>query len=163
MGSSRQYSDEDRATACALLEANGYPQKKGAMNKTSKATGIPPSTLRGWFTEQNNPPPTKLRDEKKIDIAEALKNELAEIFQAMHTTRPEASYRELSTALGIVIEKIALVSGDPTQRLAVTDWRSEAIRMIKNKEVDFEEMVKQFGEHDAELLFEQAGVSIQTG
>lgn len=46
------------------------------------------------------------------------------------------------------------------QRLVIEDVRAEAIRLIKANEVDFEAMVNQFGKHDAELLFELAGVPV---
>lgn len=120
MGKRRQYSDEERAEACALLEANGYPEVKGAMAKTSRIVDIPPATLRGWFTEQNNPPPTELRDRKRMDLKSAIDAELDAIFEAMRTKRKEASYRDLTTAAGIFADKKILLDGGLTSNDEMT-------------------------------------------
>ena len=129
MAARNWHNDEFRASAVLMLEAAGYPDRKGALSQVSGRLGVPLSTLRGWFNGQHNPPPAKLRNEKRIDLLEAIRDELAEIFPAMAERRIDASYRELVTAAGILIDKQQLLTGKPTGALTlqveyVNDWRN---------------------------------------
>ena len=114
--SKRRYDDKFRASAVVMLEAAGYPDKVGALARVSKATGAPPSTLSGWFKRSSNPPPSDIRDEKELDLVQALKDELTAIFPAMAGVREDASYRELAISAAIMIDKLQLLKGGPTDR-----------------------------------------------
>ncbi len=75
-----------------------------------------PITLRRWATGQSNPPPNKIVVEKKIDLINAIRSEIADILGVMPEVRDSATYRELGTTLGILIDKVLLLQGEPTQR-----------------------------------------------
>jgi hypothetical protein len=114
----KQYTDDDVATALAFLEASGYPDKKGALEMASRHTRVPTRTLRRWYIGQMHPISDNTVARKKVDLAEALDNELAEIFAARTDARDEASYKDLATAAGIFIDKKQLLTGKPTQRIS---------------------------------------------
>lgn len=131
MAKRARYDDKFRASAVLMLEAAGYPDKKGSLSHVSSQIGVPISTLNGWFTGAHNPPPSDIRDEKRIDLLEAIQAELSAIFPAMAERREDASYRELVTAAGILIDKRQLLTGKPTGAVAiqveyVNDWRNES-------------------------------------
>jgi hypothetical protein len=114
----KQYTDDDVATALAFLEASGYPNKKGSLELASRHTRVPTRTLRRWYIGQMHPVSDNNVARKKVDLAEALDNELAEIFAALMDARDEASYKDLATAAGIFIDKKQLLTGKPTARIA---------------------------------------------
>lgn len=148
----RRYDDEDRASAVLMLEAAGYPDKKGAMSQVAKQLAVSRSTLRGWATGTSNPPPAKVRHEKKIVLVSAIQEELAEIFPTMAGKRQDASYRELVTAAGILIDKLQLLSGKPT-------WRGEIIDLLKSGAITPDDVVSELGDELATELFDAAGVA----
>lgn len=115
----RRYTDEERATAVVALEAEGYPDKTGALTAVSRRMGVPGTTLRRWFKSEQNPPPAEMVHEKKIDLVAAIKAELAEVVAAFSSTRPDADYRALMTAFGILTDKLQLLEGKATQRTEV--------------------------------------------
>ena len=131
----RRYDDEFRASAVLMLEAAGYPEREGGLSQVAGHLDVPLSTLRGWFTGAHNPPPAKVRNQKKIDLREAIREELAGIFPAMAEKRQDATYRELATAAGILIDKDQLLSGQPTERqeINVTDHRERTLAGIARK------------------------------
>lgn len=110
-----QYDDEFRASAVLMLEAAGWPDKLGAAADVSRRVGVPQQTLTRWATGANNPPPSKIVKHKKLDIQAAIKAELAAIFAAMPAARDGASYRDLGVVSGILVDKLQLLSGEPTQ------------------------------------------------
>jgi len=99
-----------------MLQAAGYPEKKGSLERVSDHLGVPRSTLSGWANGKHNPPPSELRLEKKEDLQQFIIRELSCIFGEMDDARKDASYRDLSTAAGILIDKIQLLTGGPTGR-----------------------------------------------
>lgn len=111
-----------------MLEAQGYPNKKGALSAVAKHLGVPRSTLRGWHTAQNNPPPSEIRREKRGDLAALIESELDSIFDEMPNARQDASYRDLATAAGILIDKKQLLSGEPTERAEIVDSPRERLK-----------------------------------
>ncbi len=120
MGGKRKasaFTDEERADAVALYHLRGGPDRKGALTETAKHLNIWPNTLRRWETGESNPPPTNIVIKKKEDIRQALFELLGlAVFYAKREVS-EATFRELSTTIGIVTDKILLLSGEPTQRI----------------------------------------------
>lgn len=47
-----------------------------------------------------------------------------------------------------------------TDRVEVTDWQTEAVMAIRSGEVDYVELVEEFGDDLATQLFQQAGVPV---
>lgn len=119
MTSKRRYTDQQRADLVVMLLSEGYPDKKGALQKVADYSKVPAATLHRWFREKNNPPPSKLVSEKAFDLKQALQEELQAILDTMPEAREEASYGDLSRALGIVTDKLLLLDKQPTERIAV--------------------------------------------
>ena len=116
----RIYTDEDVAVALSFLKASGYPDKKGAMTTAAKHTGVPRNTLRRWANGEMHAVGNEVVARKTVDLAAVIDNELAEIFDEMNVARPDASYKDLAVAAGILIEKKQLIAGEPTHRIATT-------------------------------------------
>lgn len=110
----RKYDDKFRASAVVMLEAAGYPGKEGALTQVAKRLSVPHNTLRGWYHSEHNPPPSQLRQEKKGDLLDWIEEELAGIFSDMPGKREEASYRDMGTVAGILMDKKQLLTGNPT-------------------------------------------------
>lgn len=107
-----RYSDEQRAAVLAALDANG-----GNLSKTARDTGVPKSTLIAWRDNVHVPPPDELRTSKKLELTELIHAELEAIFETLPGKRNAADYRALTTGAGILVDKLALLQGDPTSRV----------------------------------------------
>jgi hypothetical protein len=141
MASKHRYTDQQRADLVVMLQSEGYPDKKGALQKVSNYSNVPMATLHRWFHEKQNPPPSKLVSEKAFDLKEALQTELQAILEAMPDARSEAPYADLSRALGIVADKLLLLQNKPTERIAVEhsgqisiDERRQRIQHLLNQD-----------------------------
>ena len=137
----RRYTDEFRASTVLMLQAAGYPDQKGALARVSNKVGVAHSTISRWFNANRNPPPSKLVREKKIDLVEAIRQELEGILHDMPGARQDAGYRELATAFGIMVDKLQLLSGKPTERPEFT-WQKEVEEAGINAGELFEQMVQ---------------------
>jgi hypothetical protein len=100
-----------------MLEAAGYPNRKGALREVAQQLKRHERTLSRWFNRENNPPPDILVTKKKIDLLEMLREEIAAILGEMGEKRTEATYRDLAVALGITIERLQLLSGESTANI----------------------------------------------
>jgi transposase-like protein len=116
----RTYDDKFRASAVIMLQAQGYPDTKGALQAVARNLGVATSTLQGWFNKTSNPPPPNIRREKEIDFVAAIKSELAEVLNLLPDKRDEATYRELVTAVGILTDKMRLLDGESTENTLAT-------------------------------------------
>jgi AraC-like DNA-binding protein len=119
MATKTRYDDKFRANAVILLEAAGYPDKKGALSEVAKHVGVQPRVLSRWFNGEQNPPPDQTVNEKRIELKELLSKEIDAIFAAMPGARADASYRDLGTVAGILIDKKQLIEGKATERQAI--------------------------------------------
>lgn len=109
-----RYDDKFRASAVVMLEAAGYPGKDGALTQTANHLKVPINTLKGWFTAERNPPPAELRNEKKRELAIELKSIAYKLAGAMVSKIEEATLQQTAVSLGIVIDKMQLLTGQPT-------------------------------------------------
>lgn len=110
-----RYDDKFRASAVVMLEAAGYPDKKGALEQVARNLGMPAPTLHRWIRAKNNPPPFDIVKEKRTELRDLLENELRAIFQEMPEARGDASYKDLGTVAGILFDKKQLIDGKPTE------------------------------------------------
>lgn len=149
----RRYDDKFRASAVVMLEAAGYPDREGALSHTANHLGIPLNTLKGWFTAKNNPPPAKLRNKKRLELTELLRNELHCIFDELPRARPDASYRDLGTVAAIFVDKLQLLEGKPT-------WIVEITNLLKDGSISPEQVENELGSELATELFESIGLSV---
>ncbi len=98
----QQYTEEDRATALAFLDACA-----GNLERAAKHTGIPRNTIRYWrdgggLTE----PVSELRQQKRSDFKKRWQDEADAALTAAAKIRYEASYRDLITAAAVATDKI---------------------------------------------------------
>lgn len=130
MGKRRQYTDEFRASAIVMLESQGYPDEPGALVSVASHLGIPHQTLSRWAKEAQNPAPPELVHEKTVDMCEMLRAEIRAALQAAPDAREFANYKDLITAVGIMLDKLQLLEGRPTaitQDTVTIDDRRETI------------------------------------
>ena len=114
MARAQRYSDDYRASAVLMVQAEGYPAKKGAVKRVADHLGIEERTLRRWVTGASNPPPDNVVHVKRLDLRKAITDELRGIFDELGKAREDASYRDLATAAGIFFDKLQLLNGNPT-------------------------------------------------
>lgn len=119
-----RYNDDFRAGLVAMLRSQGWPEQKGALTRVAQYGGVPATTLRRWALGIQNPPPVETVNEKTFDLANAIREELTAIFGELPSARPDADYRALVTAAGILIDKLQLLSGAATERTEhIVSWR----------------------------------------
>jgi transposase-like protein len=95
-----RYTDEYRASALALLDAN-----EGNAKKTAAELGISRRTLRGWYERANGHPPTETHQAARETLQETVERLLHKILGEMETKMGDATYRELYTSAGILADK----------------------------------------------------------
>lgn len=132
------YTDEFRASAVLMVEAAGYPQTKGALNRVANHLGIPRQTLQRWTRGTNNPPPPDLVTTKRQDFVELLEDIM---YGAAGETKKRIDNNELDsvtlpqlmTVAAIAVDKRRLLLGQSTEnndtvlRIVYTnDWRGPA-------------------------------------
>lgn len=117
----RRYTDEERASLVTMLISEGYhvdpaQAKKGALARVAKYAKVPQSTLHRWFKEKQNPPPSNLVTEKKVDLADAFENVIwlmmGQIEDPMVVA--EMSGKDMATAIGIFTDKMRLLRDQST-------------------------------------------------
>ncbi len=105
----RQYSDQDRASALAALDANG-----GNVAKTAKDVGVPRVTLIQWRDGVVSQGVSELRQVKKGDLADRLEEIAHKLVEAIPGKIGSAPLKEVAVALGIAVEKSRLLREKPT-------------------------------------------------
>jgi len=130
-----KYSDGYRATAIAMMTAEGYAGDATAIKRVyDKLEGDRPNvrTLRYWFQNQHKPAPEKLVQEKKEGLAELF--ELAAeryVRHAMQTDVVEkSSGAGAMTAAAIAVDKMRLLRDLPTEIIGVLPVVMEAYRAL---------------------------------
>ena len=115
-----------------VLGYGGNGDKTGAMAKVSKQYNVPPATLRGWWLNEHNPPPTEIRDIKTSEIIALIKNEVHGALTSMPNARPDASYKDLAVAGAVLIDKLQLLEGKATERIEhiSPEQRADRIREL---------------------------------
>lgn len=108
--SKRQYSDNDKASALAALDAN-----EGNVNLTSKQIGVPRKTLGEWAQNRHvSHDMAELRHDKKEGLATIIEMAVREMIGASATKLNGANFQQLWTGVGIGVDKIQLLKGEPT-------------------------------------------------
>jgi len=135
-----RYTDEFRATCVIMAQAEGYPERMGALSRAARKCGVSHQTLGRWVRAEYNPPPRKTVQVKKEAIIENIKAELWAIFGDMIDARQDANYRELGTVFGILTDKMQLLTGEPT---GIINWRRAMDDIPGAASEEFEAMVKE--------------------
>ena len=125
-------SDEQKAMFLLQLETLNYPHTEHALLEVTKRVGAPSrKTLRRWWSEKDTSPEGKVAQHKKPDLIAALADLLhLHITAATEAVQGSEDIRALDVGIGILVDKIQLLSGKPTGAVAiqveyVNDWRSE--------------------------------------
>ncbi|MDE1822263.1 MAG: hypothetical protein KGI98_15600 [Euryarchaeota archaeon] len=128
MSRGRNYTDEERAHALAILAGN-----RGNRARTSRELGIDRVTLKGWAGEIIPGPPgnrrpaqvppevlTHAMDEVADNLERAAKAGSRRLAEAVETVPIEtaADLRNTAVAVAVNIDKVQLLRGGPTQRVA---------------------------------------------
>jgi hypothetical protein len=121
MAKKPHYDDEFRASAIVMLQAAGYPKSLGALSSVARKLKVPDRTLSRWFNGENNPPPGKLVNIKKGDMANALEEVAWMLLDSMADSEAiaDAPLQQRATAYGIAVDKMRLLRGLPTEIVAL--------------------------------------------
>lgn len=135
MAKRRRYTDEERANIVLMLEAAGYPDKPGALTAVANRVGIQARTISRWFKAEQNAAPSELVNKKRFDLVAELTELLGLSIVAAKQEVGDADFRELATAIGILVDKLQLLSGKPTgiqeSRVMLTEQeKHERVRSI---------------------------------
>lgn len=93
---------------------------------------MPNTTLHGWYNATRNPPPSDVRTEKRREIADIIRSEIYAAFEAAPDARPDASYRDLITGAAILVDKLQLLEGKPTDIVENRDSPLDKLRSRLN-------------------------------
>ncbi len=107
----RRYSDEERAAALSMLDANG-----GNIAKTARDAGIPRITLLDWAAGRVSDSVSDIRQVKKADLAGMFEDFICRVLRL--TTDEDiqgASLKDRFVAAGIASDKSLLLRGEPTE------------------------------------------------
>ncbi len=111
----RSYSDNEKAAALLTLESNG-----GNLSRTSRELNIPVTTLVDWRNGHVIPEVSDIRNENRTPLVDRLMNELTAALNLLPDKRSEASYSDLMRGVGILTDKVQLLSGADTARVRAT-------------------------------------------
>lgn len=110
-----RYTDKDKEAAIGFM-TNNFNHQTGNPNWTTarKKTKVSINTLKRWWFEQNNDSTDAIRQLKKEEFIEKAWAEILAGLQAMADKRNSANYKEVATSVGILIDKVQLLKGEPT-------------------------------------------------
>ena len=132
-----KFSDEQRGMFLLQLEVLDYPKNEYALSEISKRPGAPSrKTLRRWWNEKDSSPGGKIALHKKQDLVEALTELLhLHVDAAKEAVKDNDDLRSIDVGIGILIDKLQLLSGGPTERqeINVTDHRERILAGIARK------------------------------
>ena len=121
------YSDNFKAESLAALQANG-----GNILRTSREMNVPESTLRSWKNGSGTRAmAADLRDQKRTELADRLMDIAWNIVNSINDGDiNKANLVQKSTAFGILLDKMRLLSNEATQinEVRTADGVRERIR-----------------------------------
>lgn len=126
----RVYDDKFRAGAVVMLQAQGYPDKPGALTFVATHLGVPAMTISRWFKATNNPPPN--------DVVKEKKEELADVFERVaykylaHAEKDDVIDQVAGNAAVVTaataVDKMRLLRGLPTEIVEVIPQLMDALK-----------------------------------
>ncbi len=121
------YSDDFKRAAVDALHQAGYPQTWGSLAKVSAEFKVSPTSLITWAAlagqkiERDPGAVTEL-------LVSMIVTELVSIFAAMEAKRDRASYSQLSIGMGILFDKLFMLTGNvPEIKVDLVHRIAEAI------------------------------------
>lgn len=110
----KQYSDSEKATALALLDANG-----GNVSGTARQLGIPAKTLENWAKHKGvGPDVANIGEVKKRALADKLEDLAHQIIDSAPGKIEKAGLKDSLIAFGTAVDKMQLLRGKPTAIIA---------------------------------------------
>lgn len=132
-----KFSDEQRAMFLLQLEVLDYPKNEHALLEITKRGNAPSrKTLRRWWNERGESPGGKIAQHKKPDLVESLMDLLRLHIEASEGAIQDSDdLKAINIGIGILVDKIQLLSGKPTERqeVNVTDHRERILAGIARK------------------------------
>lgn len=127
----RYYSDRERAAALAIFDA--LADEPGRTSRAAREAGVPRGTFLRWLSDRGRAAPSQVRQEEKKSLRDLYEGHIRAALGAMEAKAGEASYRDLSTAVGILDDKLTRADGNPTDRVDHTTG-GERIRALSDEE-----------------------------
>lgn len=127
----RHYSDRERAAALAIFDT--LADEPGKLARAARESGVPRGTLQWWLAERERAAPLEVQREEKKSLRDLYEGHIRAALGAMEVKAGEASYRDLSTAVGILDDKLTRADGNPTDRVDHTTG-GERIRSLSDEE-----------------------------
>ena len=123
----RQYTPEEKAEALALYKANGENLKRTVREfRTKDGQPVPEPTMRRWVHGQvRSGPSPELQAQKITDLGGGLRSLVFSLIglAAEKVDEGDASLLDIFKSLGIAFDKLQMLEGGPTERVAVVDER----------------------------------------
>ena len=115
----RKFTEDEQAMWLLQLEVLNYPDNVHAPKKVAKQKGAPHAeTLKRWWNIAKTPKVHKLIDHKKRDLIEDLTYLLGlHIDASINAVQGSEDLRAVDTGIGILIDKLQLLTGNPTERV----------------------------------------------
>jgi transposase-like protein len=125
-GHYKKYSDKQKAAAILMVEAAGYPDTLGAIDRVSKEQKIPQRTLYRWVTQgvhSSDPEAAasmaETMEETRQELVELIENTVRKALKSMAEAdvRDGATYRDFAWAAAVLIDKLQVLNGQPSQHI----------------------------------------------
>lgn len=123
MAGKKRYDQEFVEKAIVLLEANGYPDRRGALKETAIEVGLPNSTgtLARWYYGQDRLDVTEeMIQGQRIELKTIIEEQVYAIADrmpiALETTK---NARDVAVAFGIMFDKLRLITGESTANISI--------------------------------------------
>ena len=116
MAKRRNYTDKFKAGAIAMLESEGYPTDAYALERVAQQVKVPTRTLRRWYKGETGAPTDEIVQETKKALSDLIETEIRAALGELPNARPDASYRDIVTGIGILVDKKQLLDGGATSR-----------------------------------------------
>jgi len=134
-----RYTDKDKEAAIGFM-TNNFNHQTGYPNWTMahKKTKISITTLKRWWNEQDSDSTIDIRQVKKEEFIDKAWAEILAGLQAMANKRDSANYKEVATSVGILIDKVQLLKGEPTVIAKTENKNTERFEHLSDEELDEE-------------------------
>jgi len=122
------WSEQYVAAAVAWLKGEGWPDDQYAVKRTiaalkKQAPGQPVpayKTLLRWANGERRQVPAPVMAAGEDALRAAIRAEVAAALADMDAKREQAAYKDLGIVTGILIDKLQLLSGEPTENIQQT-------------------------------------------
>ena len=105
----RRYSDDEKAVILSAVDANG-----GNVKGTCDILGLPHETVTYWANGNVHPDVAKLRNDKKLPIADRLEQIAHDLLDQVPDKYGDANLQQAMTSVAIAIDKMRLLREQPT-------------------------------------------------